>query len=324
MMVFTLGLVSQSEAQSGPYSQVVDNASKNRFAAADGWRVSTNGSGYFGKNYAVARTANKPLAARFKVRIPKTGPYTVYARWPARNNHNNSTRIGVRAASGIKWTRVNQQRNGGRWVKIGRYRMERGDRYSVMVSRRTDGNRLVVADAVKVVEARRSVRGPDSILGPPIHSQASVRKYARSVGSTRYIMETIPHYYKLAPRGGIAPDVLVAQAILETGRGHYGGDSKPWNMAGIKKGGVVGDAPRDFERPRTAYEGVRMHVNHMAAYTGKKPIGRPHDRFHDARAAQRNRGWWVRRVSQLGGGVWAMDSEYAGKIRRILNDMGKH
>ena len=40
----------------------------------------------------------------------------------------------------------------------------------------------------------------------------------------------------------------------------------------------------------------------MAAYTGKKPIGTPHDRFYDARAAQRDRGYWVGNVGQLGGG----------------------
>ncbi len=170
-------------------------------------------------------------------------------------------------------------------------------------------------------EASR-VRGPDRMLGDPIYGRAKVERYARSVGCTRHIMRTIPLYYRLAPRRNIRPEVLVAQAILETGKGHYRGDSKPWNMAGIKKGGAVGDRPRDFEVPKTPRAGVRMHVNHMAAYTGKRPIGRPHDRYHDARAAQKGRGWWVRRVSQLGGGVWATDPHYAGKIRRILNAMG--
>ena len=141
--------------------------------------------------------------------------------------------------------------------------------------------------------------------------------------STRYIMETIPIYYNLAPKRNIAPDVLVAQAMLETGYGRYGGDSQPWNMAGIKKGGVVvGDTPQDFEVPATAYAGVRMHVNHMVAYTGKRPIGTPHDRYYDARAAQKSRGYWVRKISQLGNGTWATDSAYAGQIRNILNDIG--
>lgn len=166
-------------------------------------------------------------------------------------------------------------------------------------------------------------RSADSILGKPLYSKKRVERYARSMNSTRYIMRTIPIYYRMAKKRNIAPDVLVAQAMLETGYGRYGGDSRPWNMAGIKKGGNVGDDPEDFERPRTARAGVRMHVNHMAAYTGKKPIGTPHDRFYDARAAQKNRGWWVRRISQLGGGVWATDTTYDRKIRNILDDMGR-
>lgn len=166
-------------------------------------------------------------------------------------------------------------------------------------------------------------RAPDRIVGPPNHSEAQVKRYARSVRCTRYIKRTIPIYYRLAKRRNLAPDVLVAQAILETGRGRYGGDSRPWNMAGIKKGGAVGDRPRDFEVPKTARQGVRMHVNHMAAYTGKRPLGNPHDRYYDARAAQKSRGWWVRRVDQLGGGIWATDPGYAGKIERILKAMGR-
>jgi len=133
---------------------------------------------------------------------------------------------------------------------------------------------LQVGGETEPAFAASSVRGPDEILGKPLYSQARVERYARSVGATRYIKKTIPIYYRLAPKRNIAPDVLVAQAMIETGYGRYGGDSRPWNMAGIKKGGIVGDAPKDFERPKTPYGGVRMHVNHMAAYMGKKPIQR--------------------------------------------------
>ena len=172
-------------------------------------------------------------------------------------------------------------------------------------------------------EDRSGTRDRGEILGGPRHSKAQAIAYARRMNSTRYIMKTIPIYYKLAPRRNIAPDVLVAQAMVETGYGRYGGDSRPWNMAGIKKGGIVGDEPRDFERPRTAYQGVRMHVNHMAAYTGKRPIGEPHDRYYDARAAQKSRGYWIRRVGQLGGGIWATDTRYDDKIRNNLYGMSR-
>jgi hypothetical protein len=185
---------------------------------------------------------------------------------------------------------------------------------------------LVVLEATRIesVVAATALRGPDQILGAPRYSQTTVESYARSINCSRYIMKTIPIYYRLAPRRNIAPDVLVAQAIVETGRGYYGGVSKPWNMAGIKKGGADrGDAPKDFEAPPSAYEGVRMHLNHMAAYTGKRPIGEPHDRLYDARAAQKQRGWWVRRISQLGDGIWAEGPTYASKIRNHLDNMGR-
>jgi flagellum-specific peptidoglycan hydrolase FlgJ len=166
-------------------------------------------------------------------------------------------------------------------------------------------------------------RGRDQIIGAPRYSQSTVESYARSIDCSHYIMKAIPIYYRLAPKRNIAPEVLLAQAIVETGRGYYGGDSIPYNMAGIKKGGEVGDAPKDFEVPPSTYEGVRMHVNHMAAYTGQEPIGEPHDRFYDARAAQERRGWWVRRISQLGDGIWAEDPTYASKIQDHLDEMGR-
>lgn len=180
-----------------------------------------------------------------------------------------------------------------------------------------------VASNVQAETTDREVRDRGEILGGARHSKAKVERYARRMDSTRYIMKTIPIYYRLAPRRNIAPDVLIAQAMVETGYGRYGGDSRPWNMAGIKKGGNVGDAPKDFERPRTARKGVRMHVNHMAAYTGKRPIGTPHDRFYDARKAQKRRGWWVRRVGHLGNGIWATDPNYDDKIRRVLSGMSR-
>lgn len=178
---------------------------------------------------------------------------------------------------------------------------------------------LAVAISSSEVSARSTSGEP--ITGQPVHDRDSVEAYALSMDSSGYLLEAIPYYYELAPEAGIRPDVLVAQAIVETANGYYGGDSRPYNMAGIKKGGDVGDAPSDFERPQSAYEGVRMHVNHMAAYTGMEPVGAPHERFHDARAAQQYRGYWITNVEQLGAGTWATDSSYSPKITEHLQAM---
>lgn len=323
LVIVALNISTESAyAQGGTYSTVVDNSQEERFYAP-GWGTSAYSSQRYGESYAFARPS-RSQAARFKVNIPATGRYTVYSRWPANPGYNASTPFSIRTTDGLRWKRVNQQRNGGKWVKLGEYRLGKGDGYKVLVSRYATGNEYVIADAVKVAKVSDQTtptRGGNELLGAPMYDEASVKAYARSIGASSYILKAIPYYYDLAPRIGIAPDVLVAQSILETNRGYYGGDSKPWNMAGIKKGGIVGDEPEDFERPKTPYQGVRMHVNHMAAYTGKKPIGTPHDRFYDARAAQKSRGYWVTKASQLGGGVWATDPYYSGKIRRILDSM---
>lgn len=182
---------------------------------------------------------------------------------------------------------------------------------------------LTATTSSREAEAQSAASG-EPITGAPVHDQASVEAYARSTDSSGYLMEAIPYYYELAPQAGIRPDVLVAQTIVETANGHYGGDSRPYNMAGIKKGGDVGDAPSDFERPTTAYQGVRMHVNHMAAYTGMEPVGTPHDRFYDARAAQQSKGYWLTTVEQLGEGTWATDPVYAPKINEHLQAMEEY
>ena len=118
-----------------PYTQIVDNASE-RFDASK-WGATGQGVGYLGKNYRFARPSEGDAPARFKVRIPKTDLYTVYARWPEDRGFNKAARIGVVTPAGYRWAQVDQRRGGGRWVKVGTFEMAQGDRYSVVISRDT-------------------------------------------------------------------------------------------------------------------------------------------------------------------------------------------
>ncbi len=138
-----------SEGPSPGYSQVVDDATKGRFRAP-GWRErSGDGQGSLGATYA--QTSEYGAPARFEVTIPATGYYTVYAWWPSAANNSAATRFGVKTTSGIEWTTVNQQTDGGMWVRLGAYQLEEGDAYAVDVSPHSvDGGRAV-ADAVMVV-----------------------------------------------------------------------------------------------------------------------------------------------------------------------------
>ena len=135
-----------------PYSQVVDNASSRHFFSARGeWKKSNNRLTRYGKNYRYVRPAEDVTPAWFKMRIPTDGFYTVYARWPAAKGNNPETRYQISTASGLKKVKVNQRRDGGIWMRLGAYKMNAGNRYSVRVAGRSKAEGRVVADAVMVV-----------------------------------------------------------------------------------------------------------------------------------------------------------------------------
>ena len=136
-------------AGSNTYRQVIDNTS-TRFRASSAWRASSWSDQKFGKNYRYTTPKRINDAAKFKVRIPSRGKYSVFARWPANSGYNNRTQFMVRTANGWVVRRVSQRRNGGRWVKIGTYTMSAGDATWVRISRRSSGTGYIIADAVLI------------------------------------------------------------------------------------------------------------------------------------------------------------------------------
>jgi cell wall-associated NlpC family hydrolase len=132
------------------YSQVVDNSSPGRFVAP-GWDTDTSNPYDHGEDYRVAKPSERGESARYKVKIPATDVYSVYAWWPAEEANNAAVRFAVRATSGVERAKVDQRKDGGLWVKVGEYEMESGDRYAVRISPASRKEGRVVADAVAVV-----------------------------------------------------------------------------------------------------------------------------------------------------------------------------
>jgi cell wall-associated NlpC family hydrolase len=134
-----------------PYSQVVDNTTPGRFFSAQPWKRSDGRLSRYGKDFRHTRPGKNGAPAWFKVRIPTSGYYTVYARWPAAKGNNPRTRFKISTPTGLKIVEVDQRRDSGTWVRLGAYRMEESDRYSVQVSGRSKADGRIVADAVMVV-----------------------------------------------------------------------------------------------------------------------------------------------------------------------------
>lgn len=135
----------------GAYRHVVDDGADRRFDASSHWTPGSSSSQRYGAGYHYATPAAVADPARFRLRVPATASYLVYARWPAAPDHNRSAPFGITTTKGTRWIRVDQRRDGGRWVYLGSYRLPRGNRYLVQVSRRTSASGLLIADAVRIV-----------------------------------------------------------------------------------------------------------------------------------------------------------------------------
>ncbi len=164
-----------------PYSQVVDNSSPGRFSER-GWKESAGSRAqYYGKDYSYVEPSEVGAPALFRVEIPATDYYTIYARWPAAKGNNAATRFGVSTPSGIEWIKVDQRRDGGMWVRLGAYKMEAGDRYAVQISG-YKANGRVVADAVMVVRGTQMVP-PDTGAGGQARGEDVVQQARNHIGT---------------------------------------------------------------------------------------------------------------------------------------------
>jgi cell wall-associated NlpC family hydrolase len=185
---------------SEPYSQVVDNASPGLFKAP-GWQTESSNPDGYGEDYAVAKPSERTKSARFKVEIPAADYYTVYAWWPAEATNNAATRFGVGTGSGVEWTRVDQRRDSGFWVRIGAYKMEAGD-HVVQVAPGPGSKGYAVADAVQVVRGTQVAPSDTSYEEPAggegeFTTAASRREGRQIVRLARRHIGT--RYYKSPP-----------------------------------------------------------------------------------------------------------------------------
>ena len=157
-----LGLVAPpiSPAATGPmpgwpgYQQVVDNGTQKRFRVSRRWKKSRANRQAYLRGYFVTSPRSKADAARFKLRVPSTGNYTLYARWPADRSYSASVPVAVHTTSGVEWGHVNERHHGGHWRRLGTYELPAGDSWAVQFSRWTKAKGTIVADAVRIKAAR--------------------------------------------------------------------------------------------------------------------------------------------------------------------------
>ncbi|MBV9866992.1 MAG: N-acetylmuramoyl-L-alanine amidase [Abitibacteriaceae bacterium] len=123
--------------------EIIQDTAQPGFTAS-GW---TAGAGMVSRKVAAADEPAAP--AQWTVPLRISGDWDVYARWPGGSAHSRQASYQVDAADGTH-TVVVDQRKGGDWYKLGRYRFN--DPTGVKVRLSAQGTRgTVVADAVRFV-----------------------------------------------------------------------------------------------------------------------------------------------------------------------------
>lgn len=137
-----------------PGAIVVTDSDATGVSIAGTWYASTVTPGYVGANYLQdGNTGKGQKAVRFTPTIPVTGSYNVYLRWTSNTNRATNVPVDVTSASGTTTYTVNQQANGGVWVKLntaGPLTLQAGTASSVRV-RNTGTNGYVVANAAEFI-----------------------------------------------------------------------------------------------------------------------------------------------------------------------------
>ena len=136
---------------SSTYGMVVDNKTAGRFFASSNWKPGSFNSQRYGADfrYVTPKAVSDP--ATFKVKIPTTGQYDVFAWWPSHSSYNGAAPIKIQTTGGAKWLKLDQRVSGGRWVYLGAFGLGAGDGGYIQVSRWTSSSGPIFADAVKVV-----------------------------------------------------------------------------------------------------------------------------------------------------------------------------
>ena len=175
------------------------------------------------------------------------------------------------------------------------------------------------------------------ILGKSLVTYRQCETWLKNIGTANKIaIEVLPLLWKAAVNNGIVPEILIAQAMVETGYFNFGGvlNASFHNTCGLKgtKGGGNYD-PNAHMKFATWEEGIQAHADHLALYAGapKFPRYAPNCGSHPNLSYKSN-GTTPdpRHFPSLYGkcptvekltGTWATSKNYADKILLLVRNI---
>ncbi len=129
-----------------------DNSDADYFRTSGEWATSTTALEKNGKNYLTASGATVATSATWNLAVPEDGLYEVCVRYPQGAELAVDAPFTVIHAGGETTVRVDQRTKGGRWVKLGDYKISAGEGQVSLSTAIGDKTQSVAADAVKATQ----------------------------------------------------------------------------------------------------------------------------------------------------------------------------
>ncbi len=126
----------------------IDNTTSGRFRASNNWDASSWASGKVGSNYRFRSPGFTSDTAEWRIPVGTAGRYEVFARVPG-NGYNTKAPYIIHHQGGRTVVNKNISREGGKWMSLGTYSFAAKDDWVVQLSRWTNGNGYLIADAIR-------------------------------------------------------------------------------------------------------------------------------------------------------------------------------
>lgn len=126
----------------------VDDGGAN-FSVTGSWTVATTQAEKFGSTYRYKSKGDGTGKAVWNLSVATTGRYEVCVWYPEGTNRATDAPYRVIHAGGTTAITINQQKRGGRWVRLGDFDFVAGQGVVELSDNISDSTKIVVADAVK-------------------------------------------------------------------------------------------------------------------------------------------------------------------------------